>query len=410
MFVINIIIYLTLLSIFLKSLSIKYLRIFYKLIFKSIRDKMAVKEKRVELIELFYDLIFVYAISRLTSLISEPINGGIDSNALFVYVITSFVILQAWLYFTNYVNRYGEWNWYEYLIACINMISVIYMANTISANWVFMYLPFNLSMLIMLLTVLSLYMVHVYREKTLNCAAGNSVTILSVVCLIYILALIAIYLNLSAVVIWIDVIAVLVGAFLPFFLKGNFDRSIISFPHLTERFELLTIITFGEAIVGMAHFFDISHFNLIPIMVFFIILTMFGSYVVQIHNLVNHHREERSLRLMFSHYFIVISINLVTVALELIHSGEINHWIVSGMMIISLIVFYVSIMANREYYYDNVKLSRKNILSMVLVTFIGILVILTFIDSLYGFLIGVLIVTCGNLAILIDIYQKFLKD
>ncbi|MCI5737575.1 MAG: low temperature requirement protein A [Methanobrevibacter ruminantium] len=54
---------------------------------------MAVKEKRVELIELFYDLIFVYAISRLTSLISEPINGGIDLNALFVYVITSFVIL-----------------------------------------------------------------------------------------------------------------------------------------------------------------------------------------------------------------------------------------------------------------------------------------------------------------------------
>ncbi len=113
---------------------------------------------------------------------------------------------------------------------------------------------------------------------------------------------------------------------------------------------------------------------------------------------------------MFSHYFIVISINLVTVALELIHSGEINHWIVSGMMVISLIVFYVSIMVNKEYYYDNVKLSRKNILSMVLVTIIGILVILTFINSLYGFLIGVLIVTCGNLAILIDTYQKFLKD
>lgn len=371
---------------------------------------MPVKEKKVELIELFYDLIFVYAISRLTSLISEPLNGGLDSNALFVYVITSFVILQAWLYFTNYVNRYGEWNWYEYLIACINMISVIYMANTISANWVFMYLPFNLSMLIMLLTVLSLYLVHVYREKTLNCAAGNSVTILSVVCFIYFLALIAIYLNLSSIVIWIDVIAVLVGAFLPFFLRGHFDRSIISFPHLTERFELLTIITFGEAIVGMAHFFDISHFNFIPIMVFFIILTMFGSYVVQIHYLMNHNREERSLRLMFSHYFIVISINLVTVALELIHSGEINHWVVSGMMIISLIVFYVSIMVNREYYYDNVKLSRKKILSMVLVTFIGISVILTFINSLYGFLIGVLIVTCGNLAILIDIYQKFLKD
>ena len=37
---------------------------------------MHVKEKKVELIELFYDLIYVYAISRLTLLIEEP-EGGI---------------------------------------------------------------------------------------------------------------------------------------------------------------------------------------------------------------------------------------------------------------------------------------------------------------------------------------------
>ena len=370
-------------------------------------SSLAVKEKKVELIELFYDLIFVYAISRLTSLISEPVNGGIALDNLFVYVIISFVILQAWLYFTNYVNRYGEWKWYEYLIACLNMIAVIYMANTINTTWSLMYLPFNISMLIMLLTVLSLYLVHVYKEKTLNCAAGNSVTILSVVCFIYVLALIAISLNYSSIVIWLDVIAVLTGAFLPFFLRGDFDRSIISFPHLAERFELLTIITFGEAIVGMTHFFDISSFNFIPILVFFIVLTMFGSYVVQIHNLIDHHREERSLRLMFSHYFIVISINLVTVALELIHSGEINHWIVSGMMIISLIVFYVSIMVNKEYYHDGVVLERKDILSMAFISLIGVIVIISLVNNLYGFLLGVLIITSGNLLILIRKYQRF---
>ncbi len=201
--------------------------------------------------------------------------------------------------------------------------------------------------------------------------------------------------------------AVLTGAFLPFFLRGDFDRSIISFPHLAERFELLTIITFGEAIVGMTHFFDISHFNFIPIMVFFIVLTMFGSYVVQIHNLMDHHREERSLRLMFSHYFIVISINIVTVALELIHSGEVNHWIVSAMMIISLIVFYVSIMVNREYYHDGVELKKSDVASMSGISLIGIVVIISCVNNLYGFLLGVLIITVGNLALLIRKYNDF---
>lgn len=371
---------------------------------------MAVKEKKVELIELFYDLIFVYAISKLTSLISEPVNGGIPLNSLFVYIITSFVILQAWLYFTNYVNRYGRWKGYEYLIACINMIAVIYMANTISTDWAFMVLPFNISMLIMLLTVVALYSVHANKEKSMKGAAGNSISILIIVCCIYVITLLAILFGFTGYVIWIDVAAVLTGAFLPFFLRGSFDRSIISFPHLVERFELLTIITFGEAIVGMTHFFDIGSFDLVPILVFFIIITMFGSYVVQIHDLMNHHREERSLRLMFSHYFIVISINLVTVAFELVHNGEINPWIAGGLLIISLIVFYISIMANKEYYHKGIELTGKDIILMGAVTLIGALLILLFIDNLYAFLIGALIITFGNFEILLSKYQKFLAD
>ncbi|MUH59660.1 hypothetical protein [Bifidobacterium canis] len=36
-----------------------------------------VREQHVELIELFYDLIYVYAISRMTLLIEEPEHGVI---------------------------------------------------------------------------------------------------------------------------------------------------------------------------------------------------------------------------------------------------------------------------------------------------------------------------------------------
>ena len=186
-------------------------------------------------------------------------------------------------------------------------------------------------------------------------------------------AIISIFLGYTHYVIWIDVVAVLGGAFLPFFIRGDFDKSIISFPHLAERFELLTIITFGEAIVGLTHFFDVYNFNFIPVIVFFIVLTMFGSYVIQIHELMEHNRVERSLRLMFSHYFIVISINLMTVALELVHSGEVNHVLANVLMIVSLVIFYVSIMVNKEYYKENIKLTKKDIIEMVTVTAIGIL-------------------------------------
>lgn len=371
---------------------------------------MEVKVKPVELIELFYDLIFVYAISKLTALISEPVGGIIPPYSFFAYLITSFVILQAWLYFTNYVNRYGRWKWYDYALACVNMISVIYMANTISHDWSTMAFPFDLSMLILLLTVVVLYSIQARRENSMTGAAGNSITILLIVCTIYVIAILCSLFGMNQYVIWINVVAVLTGAFLPFFIRGKFDKSIISFPHLVERFELLTIITFGEAIVGLTHFFDTSNFNFIPILVFFIVLTMFGSYVIQIHNLMEHHRVERSLRLMFSHYFVVISINLVTVALELIHSGEVDHYFASGLMIISLIVFYISIMANKEYYKQNIKLTKKDIMLMLTVTVIGMAIILIFISNLYAFMTGSLIITFGNFSVLLRKQKRCLSE
>lgn len=72
-------------------------------------------------------------------------------------------------------------------------------------------------------------------------------------------------------------------------------------------------------------------------------------------------RTERALRLMFSHYFIILSINMVTVAFELIHSGEVNVLFASGIMIVSLVIFYISIMVNKEYYMQNIKLTKKDI-------------------------------------------------
>jgi len=371
---------------------------------------MEITKKPVELIELFYDLIFVYAISQLTALINEPVGGIIPPFNFFVYLISCFVILQAWLYFTNYVNRYGQWRWYEYLIVCLNMIAVFFMTDTISIDWHSMHFPFNVSMLVILLTIVFLYAIQAYKEKSLKGAAGNSITILSIVCTIYVIAIFCSIFSYGDYVIWLNVLAVLTGAFLPFIIRGNFSKNIINFPHLVERFELLTIITFGEVIVGLTHFFDVTHIDFIPILVFLIILTMFGSYVIQIHRLMEHMRVERALRLMFSHYFIIISINLVTVAFELIHSGEVNALFASGLMIVSLVIFYISIMVNKEYYMQNIKLTKKDILLMVITFILGIVIILIFISNLYAFLIGSLIITFGNFIILLMKYKRCLSE
>lgn len=366
---------------------------------------MNVKEKKVELIELFYDLIYVYAISKLTLLIEEPEGGIIPLSGFLRYIVVCFVILQAWLYLTNYVNRYGRWKWYEYGLTAVNMTATVYMANTISTEWNEMSLTFNLAMLVMLLCVAAMYFIQTRLKEQDTGAAKNSLIILAVDCALYFAAFMASAFHADQAVIWLDVAAVLVGAFLPFFIRGKFDISIISFPHLVERFELITIITFGEGVVGMTDFFDVRNFSLRPIMVFAVILALFGCYVTQIHYLCNHHRTDRSLLLMFSHYFIVISVNLVTIAFKFLENQEADRLFTAGLMTAAFALFYVSLFSDSRYYHERFSFSAKDICIFAISLVTGASVIIIGRNSIYGFLIGMLIVAFGNFGMLLFKYK-----
>ena len=366
---------------------------------------MKVKEKKVELIELFYDLIYVYALSKLTMLIEEPENGGIPFAGFFRYLVVCFVILQAWLYLTNYVNRYGRWKWYEYGLTAVNMTAAVYMANTIDTDWGEMATTFNLAMLVMLLCVAVMYFIQIRLNEQDTGAARNMLTILTVDLFLYLVAFLASVIHPGQIVLWIDVAAVLVGAFLPFFIRGRFDISIISFPHLVERFELITIITFGEGIVGMTGFFDVKHVTLRPILVFAVILCLFGCYVTQIHYLCNHHRVDRSLRLMFSHYFIVIAVNLITVAFKFLENPEASHLFTAGLMIAALILFFAAIFSDSIYYHEKYRFGIKDAAESCGFLVIGAAVMLLVRSTIYGFLIGALITACGNFVMLLMKYK-----
>ena len=367
---------------------------------------MEVKEKKVELIELFYDLIYVYAISRLTLLIEEQENGVIPLSGFFRYLVICFVILQAWLYLTNYVNRYGRWKWYEYALTAVNMTATVFMSNTISVEWSDMSLPFNLSMLVMLLGVEDMYLIQIRLQEQDTGAARNMALILAVDCTLYFSAFLASVMEAGTVVLLLDVVAVLVGAFLPFFIRGHFDISIISFPHLVERFELIKIITFGEGIVGMTGFFDVKHFTLRPILVFAVILALFGCYVTQIHFLCNHHRVDRSLRLMFSHYFIVIAVNLVTVAFRFLENPEASHLFTAWLMIAALILFFAAIFSDSIYYHEKYRFGIKDAAASCGFLLIGAAVMLLVRSTIFGFLIGALIAACGNFVMLLMKYKE----
>ena len=78
-------------------------------------------------------------------------------------------------------------------------------------------------------------------------------------------------------------------------------------------------------------------------------------------------------------------------------------------MIISLLVFYISILVNKEYYKKGVSLTKNDLLVMGVVFLTGSAIILIFIGNFYAFLIGSLIITFGNFAVLYMKYKRHEK-
>lgn len=64
--------------------------------------------------ELFYDLVFVYAISRITAMIHHHVNGSIPLVTFLQFLLVVIVVMQIWLYQVIYFNRYSKNQFFRY--------------------------------------------------------------------------------------------------------------------------------------------------------------------------------------------------------------------------------------------------------------------------------------------------------
>ena len=82
--------------------------------------------KPVGMFELFYDLVFVYAISRITAMIHHPIDGKIPLITYLQFLLVVIVVMQIWLYQTLYFNRNSKNRLIDIAGLLINMFTAVY--------------------------------------------------------------------------------------------------------------------------------------------------------------------------------------------------------------------------------------------------------------------------------------------
>lgn len=220
-----------------------------------------IKHKRVEFTELFYDLVFVYAISKTTALIHHLHHGVVTWAAFSAFLVTLLVLVNSWMIQTVFTNRYGKNSLFNILVMFVNMALLLLISSMIiSDNWQQYFNTFCWTMGTLSLTLFLQYLVQFFRKESttkdkLAIRGFLAMTGLRTAAT-YVAALLPFRFGYP-----LFIIGIIATFLMPIAFRDKQAEAPINFPHLIERVSLLVIITFGEMIMGIANFFTPETFG-----------------------------------------------------------------------------------------------------------------------------------------------------
>ena len=304
-----------------------------------------IQHKRVEFSELFYDLVFVFAISKATALIHPLHDGVVAWDSLLDFFISVMVIINSWMIQTIYTNRYGTNSLFNMVIMFTNMGLMLFISNMIGYNWQqwFYYTCWAVGTLT--LTLFFQYLVEFFRESTDNTDRESIKGFLWLTGLqslgVYLAALFPIYVG-----VYIFIASILLTFIVPIFLMTKDEHFQVNLPHLIERVSLLVIITFGEMVIGLVNFFTVENFSIYSVLNFVIMLSLFLFYFGEFDHAIDQGSNQKGVFIIYSHYPIFIGLMMMTVSMSFLLNPEANRLFATSFTYIGFGLFQAAVLVN----------------------------------------------------------------
>ena len=311
-------------------------------------DFLKQEEKKVEYVELIYDLVFVYLIGRNNSIISHISGGFIDPAAYLTYVLATLITIQIWYLTILFINRYGDNGITEYIGLFINMFLLYYMGDATRLHWEAFFYRYNVAWALILLNLMAQYLLKyrsANREAPWECDNIKFfIRMLSTMIAVDIIGII-LYTPLGVP---LTPLAMVTGVACTVIGRKRLDLVAVDFPHLTERVMLYVVFTFGEMIIAISGYFE-GGFSLnsfyYSLCAFLIVVGLFMSYGFLYDKLLDREMTISGNRYMLLHIFIIFALSSLTMALEFMREPEIALVPKTAYLIASFSIYYIFIFA-----------------------------------------------------------------
>ena len=306
-----------------------------------------IKHKRVEFSELFYDLVFVFAISKVTTLIDHLHNGILTWNSFLDFFMAVLVLTDSWMIQTVYTNRYGKNSLFNMVIMFIKMGLLLFIANMMGPDWqqYFHYLCWAIGTLT--LTLFFQYLVEFFRKSTDDVERESIKGFLWITGLgslgVYLAALLPLPIYVRVYIFFASILFIFI---MPSILLNKDKHYQVNLPHLIERISLLVIIMFGEMITELANFFTIENFSIYSVLYFIIMISLFLFYFGQFDHAIDEKSNQKGLFLIYSHYPIFIGLIMMTVSMSFLQNPEANRLFATIFSYIGFGLFQVAVLVN----------------------------------------------------------------
>ena len=304
------------------------------------KKRTFVPARGVSNIELFYDLIFVYCISVITTTMHH-VDGFFTWAQWAEFTFSYLVILQIWLFTTFLMNRYGEHSADDNVCLFVEMFLLYFLAHSIQGGWRDSVFTFNMAWALILANLIVHWAFKRLRYGNIDDVDKRIMTGIMIVLAIEMgIVIFAAFLPSpeSGIASWV---ALFFGAAV-FAQSGLYRRKPARFAHLVERCTLLTIIAFGETIVALATYMTESVSLEFSVLVFALVVGLFLIYIYERDNMTDHHKETDGMAYLTLTGWIILVIGNITVALEYMPMDDIDFVAKSAYLMVSLVLYLVT--------------------------------------------------------------------
>ncbi|MBQ6116423.1 MAG: low temperature requirement protein A [Oscillospiraceae bacterium] len=327
-------------------------------------------EKKVEYLELIYDLIFVYIIGRNNSLLHNIENGFVDGRVFLVYILCSLAVIQVWNFSTFYINMYGRNGVRDHVSLFLNMYLLYYIGEGTRLHWESFQNQYHAAWALILINLGAQYAIELrhHRDQPEDARAirGMMAALFGEAAIV--LLAIPVY---NRTGIPLAGAAILCGIAATWAFSGRSRSRQVDFTHLTERAMLYVVFTFGEMIIAIASYFEgglTGSSVYFSGMCFLIAAGLFLCYEVLYDHIVDREMENSGMGYMLIHIFLIFAMNIITASLEFMRNEEVALWPKVLLLTGAFLLYFLCLFALLSYAREEMKRCSRFILRVAVLS------------------------------------------